>query len=261
LAIDLFPIYGPIGVLFLRMAIGSALLCLLYRAEVVGALHKAPLGILLLGLTMVAQSGAFYEAIYRIPLGITVSIKFLGPLGLAFATSRRPADILCVLVAAAGVLLLTPKIGTSLDLVGVCYAVVAAAAWACFIVISRSLSRSIPGGVGLAMAMAVSSILLLPAVGMRTLRDVAFHPGTLVTIFGVALFSAAIPSLFEYLALKSMPAKKYGVLISLEPIVATMIGFVLLSESLDFRAGIAILLISTASIATALLSRPGRLAD
>jgi inner membrane transporter RhtA len=261
LAFDLFPVYGPIGVLFLRMAIGSALLCLFYRAEIVGALHKAPLGILLLGLTMVAQSGAFYEAIYRIPLGITVSIEFLGPLGVAFATSRRPADILCVLVAGAGVLMLTPKIGTSLDLVGVCYAVIAAAAWACFILTSRSLSRSIPGGVGLAMAMAVSSILLLPAVGVGTLRDVAFHPETLVTIFGVALFSAAIPSLFEYLALKSMPAKKYGVLISLEPVVATMIGFVLLSESLDFHAGIAILLISTASIVTALLSRPGRLAD
>jgi inner membrane transporter RhtA len=260
LAITLFPVYGPLGMLFLRQALGGVSLCLLYRTGLAGALRQAPFGICLLGLAMSVQSATFYEALARIPLGIAVSIEFLGPLAVALLTSRRLADILCVLLAAAGILLLTPAIGTSLDPVGVAYAFAAGAGWACFILVSRRLGRMVEGGVGLAMAMAVSGLLLFPIAGPEALRDAAAVPATLFAVAGVALFSAAIPLLFEFLALRAMPPRRYGVLVALEPVVATVIGIILLAETIDLRAWLAILLISLASIGVVLLGKANRAA-
>lgn len=256
LAITLFPVYGPLGMLFLRQAIGGAMLCILYRAALVRAFRQAPLGIVLLGLTMSVQSGVHYESLARIPLGIAVSIEFLGPLGLALATSRRLVDVLCVLVAAAGILLLTPAIGTSLDPVGVLFALAAAAGWAVFILVSRRVGRALEGGVGMALAMAVSGLLLFPVTGLQAFADVAANAATVVAVAGVALFSAALPLLFEFLALRSMPARKYGVLVSIEPVLATLVGAALLADAIDLRAWIAIVLISLASVGVALLSKP-----
>jgi inner membrane transporter RhtA len=256
LAITLFPVYGPLGTLFLRQAIGGVALCLLYGTMLAAAFRQAPLGIVLLGLTMTVQSGVHYEALSRIPLGIAVSIEFLGPLGVALATSRRLVDVLCVLLAAAGILLLTPAIGTSLDPVGVLFALGAAAGWACFIIVSRRVGRALEGGVGMALAMAVSGLLLLPVTGLQAVADVAANAATLVAVAGVALFSAALPLLFEFLALRSMPARKYGVLVSIEPVVATLVGAALLADAIDLRAWIAIVLISLASVGVALFSTP-----
>jgi len=256
LAITLFPLYGPLGILFLRQAIGGVVLCVLYRAALARAFRQAPLGIAVLGLTMTVQSGVHYEALSRIPLGIAVSIEFLGPLGVALVTSRRLVDVLCVLLAAAGILLLTPAVGTSLDPVGVLLALGAAAGWACFILVSRRVGRSLEGGVGLAMAMAVSGLLLFPVAGVEAATAVAANPATFVAVAGVALFSAAIPLLFEFLALRTMPARKYGVLVSIEPVVATVVGAALLADRIDLRAWIAIVLISLASVGVALLSKP-----
>ena len=256
LAITLFPIYGPLGMLFLRQTIGGIALCILYRAALAPAFRQAPLGVVLLGLTMSVQSGVHYEALSRIPLGIAVSIEFLGPLALALVTSRRPVDVLCVLLAAAGILLLTPAIGESLDPVGVLFALSAAAGWACFILVSRRLGRALEGGAGLALAMAVSGLLLLPVAGLQAASDVVAHPATLGAVAGVALLSAAIPLLFEFLALRSMPARQYGVLVAVEPVVATVVGAALLADVIDLRAWIAIVLITLASVGVALLSKP-----
>jgi inner membrane transporter RhtA len=256
LAITLFPIYGPLGMLFLRQAIGGVALCVLYRSALARAFRQAPLGIVLLGLTMSVQSGVHYEALSRIPLGIAVSIEFLGPLGVALATSRRLVDVLCVLLAAAGILLLTPAIGESLDPVGVLFALGAAAGWACFILASRSVGRALEGGVGLAVAMAVSGLILFPVAGFQAVSDLVANAGTVVAVAAVALLSAALPLLFEFLALRSMPARKYGVLVSVEPVVATVVGAVLLADVIDLRAWIAIVLISLASVGVALLSKP-----
>jgi len=256
LAITLFPVYGPLGMLFLRQAIGGAMLCILYRAALVRAFRQAPLGIVLLGLTMSVQSGVHYESLARIPLGIAVSIEFLGPLGLALATSRRLVDVACVLLAGAGILLLTPAIGTSLDPVGVLFALAAAAGWAVFILVSRRVGRALEGGVGMALAMAVSGLLLFPVTGLQAFADVAANAATVVAVAGVALFSAALPLLFEFLALRKMPARKYGVLVSIEPVLATLVGAALLADAIDLRAWIAIILISLASVGVALLSKP-----
>lgn len=255
LAITLFPIYGPLGMLFLRMTIGGLLLCALYRSTVFPTLRQAPLGIAALGLTMAVQSGTFFEALSRIPLGITVAIEFFGPLSVALLSSRRWLDVLCVLLAAGGIALLTPALGTSLDPVGVIYAGAAGAGWACFILLCRRLGRAVEGGAGLALAMTIAGLLLSPFVGAGAIGQVAAHRATILAILGVVLFSAAIPLLFEFLALRTMPAKKYGVLVSLEPVVATLVGIALLSETVGVRAWVAVLLITVASIGVALLHK------
>ena len=125
----------------------------------------------------------------------------------------------------------------------------------CFIVLSARLGRRVGSGVGLAMAMAVSGLLLFPAAGLQAIGVLVANPGTLVAVAGVALFSAAIPLLFEFLALRSMPAKSYGVLVSLEPVVATLVGIVALAETIDLRAWIAVVLISLASLGVAVSSK------
>lgn len=255
LAITLFPAYGPLGILFLRQLIGGGCLCLLYRSALAKALRQAPLGVLLLGLAMTAQSSLFYESLSRIPLGIAVAIEFLGPLAVALATSRRLVDLFCILLAGAGILLLTPAVGTSLDLVGVLYALGAAAGWAGFILASRRLGRSVESGVGMALAMAVSGLMLFPVVGTGSVTALIGRPATLPAILGVAMFSAAIPLLFEFLAIKSMPARKYGVLVSLEPVAATLVGILFLAAAIDLRAWIAILLITLASIGVSLTGK------
>lgn len=255
MAITLFPVYGPLEMLFLRVAVGGVCLSIFYWGAFAKALRQAPLGIFLLGLTMTAQTYAFYEALFRIPLGIAVSIEFLGPLGIALISSRRLVDVLWVLLAMVGIFLLTPAIGTSLDLYGVLFALGAAVGWACFILARRRLGQLVESGVGVAMAMIVSGLLLAPVTGVQALTDVVAHPETLVLIAGVALFSGAIPFLFEFLALKSMPPKKFGVLVAIEPVVATVVGIVVLAEAIALRAWIAIILISLSSIGVAVSSK------
>ncbi len=256
LAVTLFSVYEPLGILFLRQAIGGIFLCLLYGKALAGALRQAPMGIVLLGLAMTAMSIAFYESIARIPLGLAVTIEFVGPLGVALIASRRLVDFVCALLAAAGIVLLTPAVGTTLDPAGVLFAFGAAAGWACFILLSRCLGQSLKGGVGLALAMQVSAVILLPMAGLQALSDAMANATTIIAILGVAIFSAAIPFLLEFLALGRMPARQYGVVIALEPVVATVIGIALLAETIEPRAWIAITLISLASIGIAVLGKP-----
>ena len=255
LAISLFPVFGTLGMLFLRMMIGGIFLSVIYRKLLFTAMKQAPWGVVLLGIIMTAQTIAFYESLARIPLGIAVSIEFLGPLGVALATSRRLPDVLWVLLAASGIFLLTPDVGNILDLHGVLYACGAGLGWAGVILVSRYLGKSLEGGVGVALGMSICGLLLFPIAGMQALADVTIHPETLVAIAGVALFSAAIPYLFEYLALKSMPTKQFGVLVALESVAAAIVGAIVLSQIINLTGWMAILLISVASIGVAVASR------
>ncbi|MBT4907989.1 MAG: EamA family transporter, partial [Rhodospirillaceae bacterium] len=118
IAITIFPVFGPIGTMFLRMAFGALILIVIYRSDLVAALRQSPLAVLILGAIMTLQSAAFYEALDRIPLGIAVAIEFVGPLAVALVASRKPLDILFVLLTAGGIVLLTPLVSSDLDPVG-----------------------------------------------------------------------------------------------------------------------------------------------
>jgi inner membrane transporter RhtA len=182
---------------------------------------------------------AIYESFARIPLGIAVTIEFLGPLGVAVAFSRRRLDLVWVLLAGAGVLLLTRGDAGSVNAAGVGFALLAAAGWAAYILLSAATGRRFPGSSGLALASVVGTLLVLP-LGVVSGGTDLLRPQYLLIGAGIGLLSSVIPYTFELEALRRLPAKLFGILMSLEPAVAAMVGFVILGEVLDAREWVAI---------------------
>jgi inner membrane transporter RhtA len=254
-AIKLFSGFGTLETLFLRMAPAAILLCIAYRGQLVASIRQSPSGVLILGIVMVILSAAFYESLQRIPLGIAVAIEFCGPLAVSLFASRKLIDLICVSFAALGIFLLTPQIGESLDLHGVLYAAVAGAGWAAVILISKRLGKTLAGGTGVALGIAVCAIILFPVYGISAIPKVLENPSTLALIAGVAVFSAAIPYLFEYLALKTMPAKQFGILVAMEPVVAAIVGVVVLTQIMDVTLWLSITLISLAALLISLTTK------
>src|SRR5436190_2151948 len=160
-AVHLFETLGPVSTVFLRVGF-SAVLLLLARRRQIGRGARRHVGLLLLfGCVIGAMNLSFYGAISRIPLGIAVAIEFVGPLGVAAFTSRRPIEFLWIGLAVAGLLLLTPSIGRDLDPIGVGLALAAGAGWASFVLISPRVAGAV-GGAGLALAMLAACLFTLP---------------------------------------------------------------------------------------------------
>jgi inner membrane transporter RhtA len=187
------------------------------------------------GLTLAVMNYSIYQAFARIPLGIAVTIEFLGPLAVAVASSRRVIDLLWVGLAGAGVALLT-RAGDSVSghrvgLVGLGFALLAAAAWAAYIILSRATGRRFPGTSGLTIAMLVAAIILVPA-GVAAGGQALLRPGILAVGLGIGLLSSIIPYSLEMEALRRVPARVFGIWMSLEPAVAALVGLAMLGETL-----------------------------
>ena len=191
------------------------------------------------GLTMAIMNYSIYESFSRIPLGIAVTIEFLGPLSVAVAFSRRWLDLLWVALAAAGVVLLMGDDSGTVTAVGVGFALLAAAAWAGYILLSAETGRRFPGSSGLAVASAVATLLVLP-LGISTGGVDLLRPEVLLIGAAIGLLSSVIPYSFELEALRRMSAKVFGILMSLEPVAAAMVGLIVLGEVLDAREWTAI---------------------
>jgi inner membrane transporter RhtA len=187
------------------------------------------------GLTLAVMNYSIYQAFARIPLGIAVTIEFLGPLAVAVASSRRVIDLLWVGLAGAGVALLTqagdPVSSHRVGLVGLGFALLAAAAWAAYIILSRATGRRFPGTSGLTIAMLVAAIILIPA-GVAAGGEALLRPGILAAGLGIGLLSSIIPYSLEMEALRRVPARVFGIWMSLEPAVAALVGLVMLGETL-----------------------------
>jgi inner membrane transporter RhtA len=199
------------------------------------------------GLTLAAMNLTFYEALDHIPLGPTVTLEFIGPLGVAVYGSRQPLDLLWVALAAGGILLLASPSGSGLNATGVILALVAGAFWAIYILLSARVGRAFAGGTGLALAMAVAAVLILP-VGVVDGGSRLLEPGILAAGLGVAILSSLIPYSLELEALRRLPAHVFGVLMSLEPAVAAIAGLFLLGEVLKANewAGMALVIVASA---------------
>lgn len=246
----LFPAAGPAGVVFLRLAFAAVLLLLVARptlAQLRGGGGRAAVAF---GGTLAAMNWSFYEALARIPLGVAVTIEFVGPLGVAIALSRRRSDLAVAAVAAAGIGLLTRAGGVDLDLAGVGLALLAGGFWAAYILLSARVGASLPGSAGLAIALAVGTVVTAP-VGVLALWD-SVTVGLLAAGAGVALLSSAIPYSLELEALRRVPTSVFGVLMSLEPAMAALAGRVVLGEDLLARQWLAIALVVVASAVAAL---------
>jgi inner membrane transporter RhtA len=198
---------------------------------------------------------SFYSALDRIPLGVAVTLEFVGPLGLAVAGSRRTLDAVWIVLGSSGIALLTPWGGIRLDAAGVMFALLAGAFWAAYIVLSARVGRIYAGGRGLAIAMSAGAVTLLP-LGVSGAGSRLLLPGVIAGGIGVALLSAVIPYSLELEALRSIPTRVFGILMSLEPAVAAVVGFVVLGQVLGWRAIVALILVSTASVGATRFSTP-----
>jgi inner membrane transporter RhtA len=187
-----------------------------------------------------------------------VTLEFVGPLGVAVAASGRALDLLWVGLAAAGILLLADLGGGAVDATGVALALLAGCFWAAYILVSERVGRAFTGGAGLALAMAVATALLAPA-GAAEGGAALLDPRVLAVGAAVAMLSSAIPYSLELEALRRMPAGIFGVLMSLEPVVAALAGLAILGEVLGVRewTGIALIVAACAGAArSAPVSRP-----
>lgn len=254
-AIELFPVLGPVATTFLRLAFASALLIVLARHTISWSdTRQHAWALLLYGAILGLMNLAFYGAISRIPLGIAVAIEFVGPLGLAVATSRRARDFAWIGLAAIGIALLTPQIGNALDPLGVALAAVAGLCWASFAVMSQRVGRALPGNSGLAIAMVVAALVVLPvelAVGGLGSLD----PGVLGRALAVAVLSTALPWSLEFEALKRMTARTYGILVTLEPAVAALVGVTLLGQAMGVQGLVAVVCVSVAALGVTISDR------
>jgi inner membrane transporter RhtA len=251
LAKTLFDDLGPGGTVFLRVAFAALMLVALWRPRLRGHARDDLVLAAVFGVSLAGMNFAFYEALDRIPLGVAVTFEFVGPLGVAVAGSRRPLDVLWVVLAAAGILLLCDfgDFG-GLDAGGVGLALLAGGFWAAYIFLAARTGRAFPGGTGLALALVVSSILLVP-VGVADGGDGLLQPDLLAMGAGVALLSSAIPYSLELESLRRLPAAVFGVLMSLEPAMAALAGFLVLGQDLRARELAAIVLVVAASAGAA----------
>jgi inner membrane transporter RhtA len=191
------------------------------------------------GISLLIMNFSIYQAFSRIPLGVAVTIEFLGPLAVAVAGSRHLRDVGWVVLAAAGVVLLTQGGHGHLDLTGVLFAGLAGACWAAYIVLSSATGRRFPGSAGLAIAMIVAGILITPSAVVAG-GDAMFRPAVLATGAAIGILSSLIPYRLELEALRRMPMRLFGVWMSLEPAVAALIGLAVLGQHLSLVEWLAV---------------------
>jgi inner membrane transporter RhtA len=247
LATTLFDGVGSTAAVFLRSAFAALLLLLAARSRRLLSLDRRLLReVVVFGLVLSVMNLSFYAAIDRLPLGTAVTLQFLGPLGVALAGTRRRVDLIWVALAAGGVVLLSGGIGGDSEVLGVALALLAAACWAAYIVLNARLGRH-EGLMPLALAMAVSALVTLP-LGIHAVGEGLLSAGTLATGFAVGLLSSAVPYVLELEALRTLPNGVFGVLMSLEPAVAALIGFLALSQGLSASeiAAVAMVVIASA---------------
>ena len=246
-ATTLFDELGPGGTVFLRIAFAAVLLLVIWRPPLRLGEGVARRDVVLLGLVLAGMNLSFYVALDRIPLGIAVTLEFIGPLGVAIAGSRRRLDLLWVGLAAAGILLLSPVPGSDLDGLGVVMALVAGCFWGAYILLTARVGRALPGGGGLAIAMTIAAVAVIP-VGLADGGDALLDADLLAIGLAVAVLSSALPYSLELEALRRLPENTFGVLMSLEPAVAATVGFVGLDQDLAAREVVAIGLVLAASL-------------
>jgi inner membrane transporter RhtA len=262
LAVTMFDELGAAGVSLLRLAFAAAIVAAIWRPRprefrAPGALR----GALLYGVALGLMNVLFYEALARIPLGIAVTIEFIGPLAVAVAGSRRSLDLLWVALAATGIALLGLQTGGAggLDPVGVAFALGAAACWAAYIVLAQRLGARVAGGAGLSAGMIVAAFVpIVP--GVAAAGSALLDPDLLAQGVAVALLSSVIPYTLEFAALRRMARHVFGVLMSIEPATAALAGFVVLGQRLSPRDLAGIGLVVAASIGAATGSAGGRTA-
>jgi inner membrane transporter RhtA len=248
LATTLFARVGPAGAVLLRLGSATIVLLALWRPRLRGRSRRELMLAATFGIVLGGMNLSFYEALHRIPLGIAVTIEFIGPLAVAVGGSRRALDLVWVALAAVGILALAHGGGThGLDGLGMALAATAGCLWGAYILLNARLGRAFEGGTGLALAMCVAALVVLPS-GIVAAGSRLLEPRSLIIGCIVGMLSSAIPYSFEVEALRRIAPAVFGVLMSLEPAVAALAGLVVLGQGLGARALLGIALVVAASV-------------
>ncbi|MFI2200037.1 EamA family transporter [Streptomyces sp. NPDC020192] len=225
-----FPVLGPLGVVAVRQYVAALVLLAVGRPRLRGFTWRQWWPVLLLALVFGTMNLSLYSAVDRIGLGLAVTLEFLGPLTIALAASRRRLDAGCAVLAAAGVVvLMRPR--PSADYAGMALGLVAACCWASYILLNRVVGRRIPGAQGAAAAATVSALVFLPAGIAVALR----HPptaGAVLCAVTAGVLSSAVPYLADLLTLRRVPAQTFGLFMSVNPVLAALVGWVVLGQGL-----------------------------
>jgi inner membrane transporter RhtA len=244
-----FDVLGPAGVVAVRQWVAAAALLAVGRPRPRSFTWRQWWPVLLLAAVYATMNLSLYTAIDRVGLGLAVTLEFLGPLAVALSGSRRPLDLSCAAVAAAGVVALTRPQPTT-DYLGIGLGLLAAACWASYILLNRSVGRRLPGVAGTAAAAAVSGLLFVP-VGVVVLLA---HPPTAAALWCAAaagILSSSVPFLTDVLALRRVPAHFFGVFMSVNPVMAAVAGLLFLGQAPDAVEWLGITAIVTANVVIA----------
>jgi inner membrane transporter RhtA len=254
IARGIFAQAGFTGVVLLRLVFGALVLGLVTRPRFRIAGRQPILIALAFGATLACMNLSFYAAIDRAPLGVVVTLEFVGPLTVATIGSRRLLDLAWVVLAAAGVVMLASGAGGSVHVLGIVLAFVAGGFWALYIALSARIGRSFPGTSGLVLSMATAAVLVAPIAAAT--HGPKFFSGRVLAIgLAIGVLSTAIPWTLELQALRRIPIRVFGVMMSLEPAVAAVAGFLILRQHVHLLQIIAIALVIAASAGVSLARR------
>lgn len=260
IAKHLFPVLGASGTASLRIGFSALILLAVFRTNLFKLSKKQWLYCFAYGTCLGAMNLVFYFAIKRIPLGLGVTLEFTGPLVLALLGSRKLLDVLWVLLACLGIILIAPWQNNNIDLLGAALAVLAGGLWAGYIVLGGKVSNIMKSGDAVAVGMFFASAFVVP-IGIFS-GDLAVINGPLLLIgVAVALLTSAIPFTLEMGALRQISAKHFGILMSLHPAFAALSGMLFLEEYLSILQWVSILCVISASVGATYFSRRNRNPD
>lgn len=256
LAVLVFPVAGPVGMVAIRLWFSAIVLWIIVRPKLRGLSRAAWRTVLGYGVVLTAMNLTFYLSLDRLPLGTAVTLEVLGPLVLSVIMGRRWLSLLWALVAFGGVVLLGWQPGAEpLDPLGVAFALAAAVMWATYIVFTKRTTEHFAGMTGFTLGMSVGAIVVTPLAVMTT-GAALFEPNILLIGCAIALLSSAIPYGLEMRALRVLPASTFSVLLALAPAIAALTGAIILQQHLTLAAYLGIMLVTAAGIGAVLARRP-----
>ncbi len=264
-AVQLFPVLGSWGTTGLRLGLAGLILLLVFRPKFWRFTGQQWRAVVLYGLVLAGMNGFFYAALARLDLGVAVAIEFLGPLVLAACLSRRAADFAWTGLALAGIALFFVRdllavsgvhagAGKALDPIGVVLVLVAGGFWAMYVLVGEKASRVVPGKAGLAVGVSIGGALSLPFVP-ATVPHLSADPKLLLMALAVAVMSSVLPYSLEFSAMRRLPKAAFGVLLSVEPAIAALAGWLLLGQSIGVLGLAAIALVVGASVGSTATAR------
>lgn len=254
IAKSLFPEIGAAATASLRIGLSAIILLAAFRPNITKLNAKQWKYVILYGLSLGAMNMVFYMAIERIPIGLGVTLEFVGPLLLAIFSSKKAIDFIWIVLAAIGITLIAPWTSNGLNLIGVLLALLAGGFWAAYIILGGRISKIMKGGEAVAVGMLFATLLILPfgifSGGLNQLSPKLLGLGA-----SLALLSSAIPFTLEINALKQLPARTFSILMSLEPAMAALAAFVFLQEYLSLTECIAVACVVIASAGSAITAK------